>query len=69
MGFWQGVFSRVEITAVFFGCMMGAVAIAIGTWQKIEKMRAEAQLKQSMINRGMSADEIERVIKAKLPNE
>jgi hypothetical protein len=33
-------------------------------WYKIHKTEVEAALKQEMIQRGMSADEIERILKA-----
>jgi hypothetical protein len=33
-------------------------------WHKIHKTEVEAALKQEMIQRGMSADEIERVLRA-----
>ena len=33
-------------------------------WHKLQKAELEASLKQEMIQRGMSADEIERVIQA-----
>jgi hypothetical protein len=50
--------------------VVGAFAVPIavilgGFWFKIERIRSDNQLKRSMIERGMSADEIERVIAAK----
>jgi type II secretory pathway component PulK len=44
------------------------VAIIGGIWWMIERTRSEAELKRSMIERGMSADEIERVLKTKARN-
>lgn len=41
------------------------VAIVGGLWHKTERTKAEASLKRSMVERGMSAEEIERVISAK----
>ena len=41
------------------------VAILAGTWHHIEKTRSDNNLKRDMVKRGMSADEIERVLAAK----
>lgn len=41
------------------------VAIVASMWQKTEQHRAECELKRSMIERGMSVEEIERVVAAK----
>ena len=47
------------------GCAIPLTAI-IGTfWMIVQKTRSENELKQSMVERGMSADEIERVMGAK----
>jgi hypothetical protein len=40
------------------------VAILASYWHAVRRTEAEASLKQDMINRGLSVDEIERVIKA-----
>ncbi len=41
------------------------LAVIIGSaWYKMNKVRYENELKRSMIERGMSVDEIERVIAA-----
>lgn len=39
-------------------------AIIGGAWYKMNKVRSENSLKRAMIERGMSVDEIERVIAA-----
>lgn len=41
------------------------IAIIGGLWLAFEKNRSDNELKRSMIERGMSVEEIERVIKAK----
>jgi hypothetical protein len=41
------------------------VALLAGAWHKIERSRSENELKRSMVQRGMSAEEIERVIAAR----
>ena len=38
------------------------VAVVAGAWFKIEQLKSENELKRTMIERGMSADEIERVL-------
>jgi hypothetical protein len=44
-----------------------AIPVIAHYWYKIEQMRAETNLKRAMIERGMSADEIERVLAARSP--
>jgi hypothetical protein len=48
--------------AIFFTII---VTYAIKTWRKHEAAKMEHELKLEMLNRGMSADEIERVLAAK----
>ncbi len=43
--------------------------IISSTWLNVEKHRAECELKRAMIERGMSASEIERVLAATAPAE
>ena len=50
--------------AIALGCMIPIAAIVGGYWHKIEKTRSDNELKRSMVERGMSADEIERVLAA-----
>ena len=38
------------------------VAIVAGVWAYIERTRSENELKRSMVERGMSVEEIERVM-------
>ena len=38
------------------------VAILAGTWMQVEKTRSRNDLKRSMIERGMSIDEMQRVL-------
>ena len=40
------------------------VAVLSGVWFKIEKLKSENELKRSMVERGMSVEEIERVLSA-----
>jgi hypothetical protein len=51
------------------GPMVGWIVYEIArNWQKVRVSEHLAALKQSMIERGMSADEIERVINAGAPH-
>jgi len=43
------------------------VVVAGGLWYKIRKMLSENDLKRTMVERGMSVEEIERVLAAHTP--
>jgi hypothetical protein len=43
------------------------VAIVGGLWYKIRTVTSENDLKRAMVERGMSAEEIERVLGARAP--
>jgi hypothetical protein len=54
-----------EQTLAVVGAFAVPLAAIIGTaWYKLNKVRYENDLKRAMIERGMSVDEIERVISA-----
>jgi hypothetical protein len=44
------------------GCLIGLAAVIGHTWYWVVKAKGEADLKKSMIAKGMSADDIERII-------
>ena len=52
---------------LFWGAIFATILIsyALKTWRKHEAAKMEYELKLEMINRGMGADEIERVLAAK----
>jgi hypothetical protein len=52
----------IGLTAVVGGLGCGALGIVMGVWCAIRKTELEAGLKRSMIERGMSAEEIRMVI-------
>ena len=59
--------SGKDLSIVLVFLVVGVTLIAIFgfiQWRKIEQRRMEAGLKQEMLQRGMSADEIVRVIEA-----
>ena len=54
----------VLMVAVVVGGITGIIGVIATNWRKVREAEQNAALKQSMVNRGMSADEIERVLKA-----
>lgn len=56
-----------EIAIAFFLCAsaLGAIGMVTSTWRKHRESAYNARLKQMMIERGMSAQEIDVVIRAK----
>jgi len=42
------------------------VAIIAICWSRVERAKSDNELKRSMVERGMSADEIERILAAKV---
>ena len=54
----------IPVFAIVGGLPLGAIGMLVGTWKKVRTAEMDAALKQDMLNRGMSADEIERVLKA-----
>jgi len=46
------------------GLVCGTTAIVMGHWHKIRRMEILGSLKQDMLNRGMSAEEIRSVVEA-----
>ncbi len=56
--------------AFVVGLVLVVLVISIGAiWHQIRKSDIEASLKQTMIQSGMSADEIERVLAAKMDDK
>ena len=60
---WDGLF-KADIIVPLAGCTIGLAAVIGYFWSRSVKVKSEAGLKRSMIERGMSAEEIERVIDA-----
>ena len=61
--FWEMALQIPQI-AIIMGCLVPISAILGSCWYKAHKVRSENHLKRTMVERGMSADEIERVIAA-----
>jgi hypothetical protein len=60
---WGAVLLSVAIVS----CILGLAAIR--AWRESEAKKLDSDLKMEMVSRGMSADEIERVLKAKSSGE
>lgn len=60
---WESVFQMPQI-AIVMGCLIPIVGIITSYWYKAQKMRAEQHLKRTLAERGMSVDEIERIVAA-----
>ncbi len=54
----------IGLVSVVGGFIVGTVAIIAIFWHKTRKHEITAALKQDMLNRGMSADEIQTVIES-----
>ena len=70
---WHDLFDRMPailcITFLFGGwVIVGVVRAFTDNWRKVREAEQLAALKQSMVEKGMSADEIERVLKAGGPH-
>ena len=70
---WQTLFRNPDTAGIVcvFGMIVLCVAIPViaSTWRQAAKDRVDADLKRSMIERGMSVEEIERVLAAKSPDK
>ena len=58
---WQGIFEMPQI-AVIMGCLIPIAGMIAGYWYKAQKVRSEHELKRTLVDRGLSVDEIERII-------
>ncbi len=54
----------IPVVAIVGGLLLGAIGMLTSAWTKVRRVEAEAALKQEMLSRGMSAEDIERVVKA-----
>ncbi len=54
-----------EVLSIFLGCSIAIIAIIGHYLCSALKTKSENDLKQSMVERGMSAEEIERVLSAR----
>ena len=61
---WE-LFRHPETAAIFGFFGMIVLVVAISVTAQVVRFKAEAELKQSMVERGMTPEEIERVLKAR----
>lgn len=61
--FWDSIF-RLPQLPIIMGCLIPIAAIVGNFWYKAHKDKQDHDLKRRMLERGMSAEEIERVISA-----
>jgi hypothetical protein len=54
----------IPLTAIVVGCLTGIICKISDNWRKVRVSEMEFALKQDMLQRGMSADEIDRVLAA-----
>ncbi len=54
----------IPLVAIVLGCGLGAVGILSSVWYKLRVKQWEMSLKHSMLERGMSAEEIRTVLEA-----
>ena len=59
--FWSSMFQFPQI-AVVMGCLTGMTVIVGICWSQVEKTKSKNELKRSMVERGLSAEEIERIM-------
>jgi len=65
---WNLILGMPQIIFVVGG-LIAIAAIVCSFWYKVEKVRSDKDLKLSMLQRGMSGEEIERVIHARAQND
>lgn len=59
----------IALVAVAGGLLCGIIGIIMGCWTEMRKVEITAALKQDMLNRGMSVDEIQTVMNAGVKQE
>lgn len=59
----------IPIVGMIVGSLIAVTAIVSAQWRRAKEAEWEASLKSQMLSRGMSASEIEQVIRAKAYQE
>ena len=65
---WQSLFGMPQI-AVIMGCLIPIAAIAFSFMYKSQRDRSDNELKRAMVERGMNAEEIERIMAARTEDD
>ena len=68
---WEKIFSSPDTLVLVLAFSIPIIAVVGHYWHEIVKNRSNTELKRSMLERGMSAQEIEQVLNAgeKQPNK
>jgi len=61
---WNNILTETPIVPVLAALTVGLVALIYPQWRKAQQAAAETRLKEKMIDRGYSPDEIARVVNA-----
>jgi NADH:ubiquinone oxidoreductase subunit 3 (subunit A) len=61
---WEKIFSNTANIVVILAMSIPIIAVVGYYWSEVLKNRSNNELKKSMLERGMSAQEIEQVINA-----
>jgi NADH:ubiquinone oxidoreductase subunit 3 (subunit A) len=61
---WEKIFSNTANIVVILAMSIPIIAVVGYFWSEVLKNRSNNELKRSMLERGMSAQEIEQVINA-----
>ena len=65
----QRFVALLTITGCASGVVVGVIGILSSAFSGVHRRRIEAELKRDMLDRGMSADEVVKVIEAATPPE
>jgi len=54
----------IAVVAIIFGCLAGICGSIATAWQRVRRAEIEAMLKHRMLEQGMSADDIKKVLES-----
>jgi hypothetical protein len=57
----------IPLGGIAFGCTVAICSVLAGVWHKVRQAELEAALKHKMLDQGMSADDIHKVLSATMP--
>ena len=60
---WHVIFGMPQI-AIIMGCLIPIAGVIATYWAKAQKVQSDNMLKRSLVERGLSVDEIERIMAA-----
>ena len=64
---WEKIFEMPQIAVaggLAIGCLIAIAGIIASYWYKAQQLRSDNVLKRTLVERGLSVDEIERIIAA-----